>query len=213
MEETEFLSFTTGLFLLRGLGTTILIAVCTIILSFLIGAVLGVSKFSGKGPAAKISSIYIDIARNLPLILMIIAFRFTLPLPTIASAIAALTFLNCALVAEIIRGGMASIPKGQWEAAYSQGFSYSGTLIHVVIPQAVKRIRKPLMGQFVTILKDTSLCAVVAVHELMYSGQIIMGKYVKSSYIIALYAVIAVIYFCINSLLLYVSKKVVKEIV
>ncbi|WP_191014937.1 amino acid ABC transporter permease [Treponema zioleckii] len=213
MSSTEFLSATTALFLLRGLATTLLIAVCTIVLSFLIGAILGVSKFSGKGLAAKISSIYIDIARNLPLILMIIAFRFTLPLPTIASSITALTFLNCALVAEIIRSGMASIPKGQWEAAYSQGFSYTGTLIHVVIPQAVKRIRKPLVGQFVTILKDTSLCAVVAVHELMYSGQIIMGKYVKSSYIIALYALIAVVYFCINSLLLYVSKKVVKEIV
>lgn len=213
MTSTEFLSVTTALFLIRGLGTTLLIAICTIILSFFIGAVLGISKFSGKGLGAKISAIYIDIARNLPLILMIIAFRFTLPLPTITSSIVALTFLNCALIAEIIRGGMASIPKGQWEASYSQGFSYMETLVHVVIPQTVKRIRKPLMGQFVTILKDTSLCAVVAVHELMYSGQIIMGKYVKSSYIIALYAVIAVIYFCINSLLLYISKKVVKEIV
>ena len=213
MTSTEFMSVTTALFLLRGLGVTLLIAVCTIILSFLIGAVLGVSKFSGKGICSKISSVYIDIARNLPLILMIIAFRFTLPLPTIASSVAALTFLNCALIAEIIRGGMLSIPKGQWEAAYSQGFSYAETLIHVVIPQTVKRIRKPLMGQFITILKDTSLCAVVAVHELMYSGQIIMGKYVKSSYIIALYAVIALVYFCINTLLLYISKKAIREIV
>lgn len=208
----EFLSVTTILFLLRGLGVTLLIAVFTIIASFVIGTFLGVAKFTGKGILAKISSIYIDIARNLPVILMIIAFRFTLPFPAVASSVAALTFLNCALIAEILRGGMMAIPKGQWEAAYSQGFGFAGTLIHVVLPQTVKRIRKPLVGQFVTIIKDTSLCAVVAVHELMYSGQIIMGKYIKSSYIIGLYALIALVYFGINTLLLGISRRTIREI-
>lgn len=208
----KFLDLTTFLFLLNGLGITLLIAVFTIIASFVLGCVLGISKFTDKGILSKVSAVYIDVARNLPLILVIIFFRFTLPLPTIASSVCALTFLNCALVAEILRGGMQAIPKGQWEASYSQGFSFVGTLVHVVLPQTVKRIRKPLMGQFITIIKDTSLCAVVAVHELMYSGQIIMGRYVKSSYIIGLYAVIALIYFGINSLLLYVSKRAIAEI-
>lgn len=210
--SNEFLSLTTALFLLRGLGVTLLIAVLTIIASFVIGTFLGVSKYMGKGILARLSSIYIDIARNLPVLLMIIAFRFTLPLPTIASSVAALTFLNCALIAEILRGGMQSVAKGQWEAAYSQGFSFAGALIHVVLPQTIKRIRKPLVGQFVTILKDTSLCAVVAVHELMYSGQIVMGRYIKSSYIIGLYALIALVYFGINSLILGISKRAVREI-
>lgn len=210
--SNEFLSLTTALFLLRGLGVTLLIAVLTIIASFVIGTFLGVSKYTGKGILARLSSIYIDIARNLPVLLMIIAFRFTLPLPTIASSVAALTFLNCALIAEILRGGMQSVAKGQWEAAYSQGFSFAGALIHVVLPQTIKRIRKPLVGQFVTILKDTSLCAVVAVHELMYSGQIVMGRYIKSSYIIGLYALIALVYFGINSLILCISKRAVREI-
>ena len=208
----EFLSWTTALFLLRGFGINLFIALLTIFFSFIIGSLLGVLKFNGKGIGSKVSAIYIDVARNLPLILMIIMFRFTLPLPTIASSVVALTFLNCALIGEIIRGGMSAIPKGQWEAAYSQGFSYTGTLVFVVIPQAVKKIRKPLMGQFITIIKDTSLCAVVAVHELMYSGQIIMGRYIKSVYIIGLYAVIAMIYFGINSLLLYISKWAIRDI-
>ena len=208
----EFFSLTTALFLLKGLGVTMLIAVFTIIVSFLVGSVLGVAKFLQKGIAARIAAVYIDIARNLPLMLVIIGFRFMLPLPPLASAVAALSFLNCALIAEILRGGMISIPKGQWEAAYSQGFSFAGTLVHVVIPQTVRKIRKPLMGQFITIIKDTSLCAVIAVHELMYSGQIVMGKFVKSSYIIALYAVIAFIYFGVNSFLLFVSKRAIQEI-
>lgn len=84
----------------------------TIVLSFILGAILEIAKFNGKGLAAKISAIYIDVARNLPLMLVIIGFRFMLPLPTIASGVAALTFLNCALIAEIIRGGMNAIPKG-----------------------------------------------------------------------------------------------------
>lgn len=208
----DFFSITTALFLLKGLGVTMLIAVFTIILSFIVGSILGVAKFLQKGIASKIAAIYIDVARNLPLILMIIGFRFTLPLPPLASAVVALSFLNCALIAEILRGGMISIPKGQWEAAYSQGFSFTQTLIHVVIPQTVRKIRKPLMGQFITIIKDTSLCAVIAVHELMYSGQIVMGKFVKSSYIIALYAVIAFVYFGVNSLLIYISKRAIKDI-
>lgn len=208
----DFFSITTALFLLKGLGVTMLIAVFTIILSFIVGSILGVAKFLQKGIASKIAAIYIDVARNLPLILMIIGFRFTLPLPSLASAVVALSFLNCALIAEILRGGMISIPKGQWEAAYSQGFSFTQTLIHVVIPQTVRKIRKPLMGQFITIIKDTSLCAVIAVHELMYSGQIVMGKFVKSSYIIALYAVIAFVYFGVNSLLIYISKRAIKDI-
>lgn len=207
---SDFFSITTALFLLKGLGVTLLIALFTIIVSFLVGSVLGVAKFLQKGISAKIAATYIDIARNLPLLLVIIGFRFTLPFPPIASAVASLSFLNCALIAEILRGGMISIPKGQWEAAYSQGFSFIQTLIFVVIPQTVKKIRKPLMGQFITIIKDTSLCAVIAVHELMYSGQIIMGKYVKSLYIIALYAIIAFVYFGVNSLLLSVSKRAIR---
>lgn len=207
---SDFFSITTALFLLKGLGVTLLIALFTIIVSFLVGSVLGVAKFLQKGISAKIAATYIDIARNLPLLLVIIGFRFTLPFPPIASAVASLSFLNCALIAEILRGGMISIPKGQWEAAYSQGFSFTQTLIFVVIPQTVKKIRKPLMGQFITIIKDTSLCAVIAVHELMYSGQIIMGKYVKSLYIIALYAIIAFVYFGVNSLLLSVSKRAIR---
>lgn len=209
---SELFSVSTALFLLKGLGVTLLIALFTIILSFFVGSVLGVAKFLQKGISARIASVYIDIARNLPLLLVIIGFRFTLPLPPVASAVAALSFLNIALVAEILRGGMISVPKGQWEAAYSQGFSFAETLIYVVIPQTVRKIRKPLMGQFITIIKDTSLCAVIAVHELMYSGQIVMGKFVKSSYIIALYAVIAIVYFGVNSLLLYISRRAIKDI-
>ena len=72
----KFLDLTTFLFLLNGLGITLLIAVFTIIASFVLGCVLGISKFTDKGILSKVSAVYIDVARNLPLILVIIFFRF-----------------------------------------------------------------------------------------------------------------------------------------
>jgi aspartate/glutamate/glutamine transport system permease protein len=207
----SFLTGDTIVFLLRGLGITLVIALSTIVLSFIFGSVLGIARYTERGIAAKLAALYIDTVRNIPLLLFIIGFRFTLPLPPVISAITAMTVFTSAMVAEIIRGGLNSIPQGQWEAAYSQGFSFAGTLMHVVLPQTVRRIRKPLMGQFVTAIKDTSFCSIIAVKELMYSGTIIMGKYVKSIQVIALYAVIALVYFSVNMLLLGISKKMVKE--
>jgi aspartate/glutamate/glutamine transport system permease protein len=208
---SSFLTAETSIFLLRGLGVTLIIAASSIVLSFIFGSVLGIARFTGVGFSSKIAAVYIDTVRNIPLLLFIIGLRFTLPLPPVISAIAAMTIFTSAMVAEIVRGGLNSISRGQWEAAYSQGFSFTGTLVHVVLPQAVRKIRKPLMGQFVTAIKDTSFCSVIAVKELMYSGTIIMGKYVKSSQVIALYGVIALVYFCVNMALLGFSRKMIKE--
>ncbi|MDR3049571.1 MAG: amino acid ABC transporter permease [Elusimicrobiota bacterium] len=196
------------IFLFRGLQITLTIAFSTIALSFVFGSILGIARFSGKGILAKLAAIYIDTVRNIPLLLFIIGFRFTLPLPPVASAIASMTVFTSAMVAEIVRGGLHSVAHGQWEAAYSQGFSYIGTMLHIILPQAVKKILKPLMSQFVTAIKDTSFCAIIAVHELMYSGMIIMGKFVTSTQAIVLYALIALIYFTLNTALLKLSNKI-----
>ncbi|MDR3243186.1 MAG: amino acid ABC transporter permease [Elusimicrobiota bacterium] len=196
------------IFLLRGLEITLIIAFSTIALSFIFGSILGIARFSGKGIFAKLASVYIDTVRNIPLLLFIIGFRFTLPLPPVASAIASMTVFTSAMVAEIVRGGLLSVSRGQWEAAYSQGFSFIGAMVHIVLPQAVKKILKPLMSQFVTAIKDTSFCAIIAVHELMYSGMIVMGKFTYSRQIIVLYALIALIYFIINTTLLKLSDRI-----
>lgn len=208
---SSFLTGETVVFLLRGLGITLIIASCTIAISFIFGSILAIARYAGKGLFAKIASVYIDTVRNIPLLLFIIGFRFTLPLPPVISAITAMTVFTSSMVAEIVRGGLNAIPRGQWEASYSQGFSFIGTLVHVILPQAVKKIGKPLMGQFVTTIKDTSFCSVIAVKELMYSGTIIMGKYVKSTQVIALYGVIAIVYFCVNMTLLAFSQHAFRE--
>ena len=201
----------TLIFLARGLGTTILIAFSTIVLSFVFGSVLGILRFSSKGLPGKLATLYVDVIRNIPLLLFIIGFRFTLPLPPLASAVAAMTVFTTAMVAEIIRGGLAAIPAGQWEAAYSQGFSFIGTMLYVILPQALKKMIRPLMGQFVTTIKDTSFCQIIAVKELMYSGMIVMGKFVSSVQIIMMYIGIAIVYYIVNILVLKISEIITRR--
>ena len=195
-------------FLGHGLLVTLFIAFSTIGLSFVFGSILGILRFSSKGILGKLAGLYIETVRNIPLLLFIISFRFTLPLPALASAIAAMTVFTSAMVAEIVRGGLNSVPHGQWEAANSQGFTFSGAMIHIILPQAVRKILVPLMGQFVTAIKDTSFCWVVGIEELMGAGMIIMGKFVTASQVIMMYALIAVIYYCVNSLVIYASTKI-----
>lgn len=196
------------IFMAYGLGVTLVIALFTIAFSFIFGSILGIARFIHRGWFSKFAGLYVDCIRNIPLLLFIIGFRFTLPLPPVASAITAMTVFTSAMIAEIVRGGLYSVPEGQWEAAYSQGFSFVKTMIYIILPQAVKKILKPLMGQFVTAIKDTSFCQVIAVKELMYSGIIVMGKFVTGTQVIIMYGFIAVIYFIVNTLLLWLTDRI-----
>jgi putative glutamine transport system permease protein len=119
-----------------------------------------------------------------------------------------MTVFTSAMVAEILRGGLNSIPKGQWEAATSQGFGFAQTMIHIILPQALKKILVPMMGQFVTCLKDTSFCQVVGISELMMNATIVMGKFKYSSQVIVLYLLVALIYYLVNISVLALSKRI-----
>jgi putative glutamine transport system permease protein len=193
---------------MRGLANTLIISFFTIFFSFIFGSILGIARFYNKGIITRIATMYVDTVRNIPLLLFILSCYFLLHVPPVVSVIIAMTIFTSAMIAEIVRGGLNSVPAGQWEAAYSQGFTFVGTLIHIVMPQAVKKILYPLVGQFVTAIKDTSFCQVIAVKELMYSGMIIMGKFITSTQVIAMYAFIALIYFVLTTVLLRVSQRI-----
>ncbi len=204
----EFLSMEIFSFLMHGLGVTLIIAFVSIALSFVFGMALGLMKVGGGRLARGFASLYINIVRNIPLLLFIIGFRFTLRLPAMISAIAAMTVFTTAMVAEIVRGGLNGISKGQWEASQALGMSKFQMYVYVILPQAVKKILVPLMGQFVTAIKDTSFCWIVGIEELMGAGMIIMGKFVKSSHVLGMYAFIALIYYAVNVTVNWMSRRV-----
>jgi len=205
------------LFLFKGLGLTLLIALISIALSFIFGSILGLARYTSKGLWGHLAAIYIDTVRNIPVLLFILAFRmvlptyigvFKIPYKSVVSAILAMTVFTSAMVAEIIRGGLNAIPKGQWEAAESQGFSKVRTMVLIILPQALRKILIPMMGQFVSCLKDTSLCQLVGVAELMMNATIVIGKFKYSSQVIVTYALVALIYYAVDVVLIKLSQKI-----
>ena len=204
-------------FLMRGLGTTLIIALVSIILSFFFGAILGLARFSSKGIPGIIATCYIDFVRNVPVLIYILFFRlamptyigsFRIPHKQVVSAIIAMTVFTSSMTAEIIRGGLNGVPKGQWEAANSLGFSKFQVMRLIILPQAIRNILIPMMGQFVSCLKDTSLCQVIGVGELLMNCTVILGRFKYSTQVIVVYAIVAAIYYIVDVSLIKVSKRI-----
>ncbi|MFV0481898.1 MAG: amino acid ABC transporter permease [Campylobacteraceae bacterium] len=195
------------IFLGEGLGVTLTIAISSILISTFFGAILGVFRYSKTPFFGRAAAIYIEVVRNMPLLLFILVIRFMTPIPPIMSGILAMSIFTSAVVAEIFRGGLNSIPKGQWEAAKSQGFGYMRTLIYVVLPQTFRNILPALVSQFTSTIKDTSFVWLVGIEDLTGKGMILMGKYGTSEQVFMLFGMIALVYFVLNYILSHYSRK------
>lgn len=198
------------MFLLKGFWVTIKIAGISIVFSFLLGSILGVARYAKIPVLAQISAFLVEIIRNLPLLLIIFFVYFALPeigvkLGITWSAIVALTIFESAMLAEIIRSGLNSIHKGQMEAGRSSGLSYVQTLWHIILPQALRRMVPPIVSQFISLLKDTSLAVVIALPDLMHNAQVINAQSIN--YIIPIFILTALIYFVVNYALSLVARR------
>ena len=182
-------------FMAEGLWITLRISVLTIVFSFILGTLLGVMRYTNHWLLARVAAVYIEGFRASPLILLILLFRFTMPLKPVNSGTLAMTLFTAAIVGEIVRGGLNSVDKGQWEAARSQGFTWWQTMRYIVLPQALRKMIPPLTGQFITVVKDTSYVWVTGVQELTGKGVIILGKHGSTIQFFAIFGMIGLIYY------------------
>lgn len=156
-----------------GLGVSAQIFLITIVLSLPIGILLALVRISKVAIFRKLAEIYIYVMRGTPLMLQIMFIYYGLPLmldvqiSDFPAAILAFVANYAAYFAEIFRGGIQSIPKGQYEGAKVLGFTYRQTMWHIVLPQVVKRVIPPLGNETITLLKDTSLVYILAMNDLM----------------------------------------------
>ena len=187
------------IFIFKGFGLTLYISLIAIVLSTLIGTVLAVMR-NGKNPILRIiSSIYIEFVRNVPNLLWIFTIFLVFKMKSTPAGITAFTLFASAALAEIIRGGLNAVDKGQYEAGMSQGFTSAQILYHIILPQAIRKMLPAIISQFVTVIKDTSLLySVIALQELFGASQILMGRYFEPEQVFSLYILIALIYFSFN---------------
>jgi len=195
----------------NGLMLTLQIAVLSIILSFAFGTVLGSMRYSALPVISQLATTYIEIVRNLPTLLLILVSYFVLGLSAMWAATIGLTIYTAAIIAEVIRGGLNSVPTGQWEAARSQGLTYLQTMRYIVLPPSVVKMIPPIVSQFVTVIKDSSFAMAIGAYELMFKGTILAGKYWRPEQIITIYLIIALIYFIINFALSLVARRIQKK--
>jgi len=167
------------LLLLKGLAITLQLSLGSLVLGSLGGIVLGAMCNSGWRALKAMAVIYIEAVRSIPFVILLFFVFSAVPLaldidiPPYPAAIAALSVHCSAYMGEVVRSGIASIPKGQWEATASLGLPYYRIMRHIVLPQALRVMIPPIIGVYVSTIKESLLAAVIGFVELLGQGMAI----------------------------------------
>jgi len=188
--------------LTQGLWITIWLSFVSGFIGLIIGLITGLCRLSPNPTLRGLAVLYIELIRGTPLLVQIFIFYFfigtVLNLDRIVAGVGALALFAGAYIAEIVRAGIQSIPRGQSEAARSLGMSSTETMLHIVLPQAFKRVLPPLAGQFISLIKDSSLVSVIAITDLTKSGR----EIITSSFAtFEIWFTVALLYLLVTSVL------------
>ena len=226
--------------LMQGLWLTLKVSVIAIVFGILIGLFTGLARIADN-PTLKWSAItYIELIRGSPLLVQIFIWYFAFGtlintliaknnslqsllqgltgseqlvlIPPLWFGVAALASFTGAYVAEMVRAGIQSIHRGQTEAARSLGMSYAQCMVHVILPQALRRIIPPLAGQFISLIKDSSLLGIIAIRELTKATREVVTTSFQP---FELWTICALLYlfltFTLSMLLQYVERRTVSS--
>ncbi|MFH0070911.1 amino acid ABC transporter permease [Peribacillus sp. NPDC056705] len=197
-------------YLLTGFWITLQVAGLSIVFSFILGTVLGTVRYAKIRVLSRVLAVLIDLIRCLPLLLIIFFIGIILPqtgirLPVFWAAVLGLSLFEGAMISEIVRSGLVSVDKGQIEAARASGLSYMQTLRHVILPLALRRMSPPMVSQFVSLIKDTSLAIIIALPELMRHVKILSGS--NHNFVIPALILASALYFTLNYTLSIIARR------
>ena len=163
-----------------GLWMTLKISVVSLAFALVLGLAAGLARVSNSVAARDLAALYVEVIRGTPLLVQIFIMYFfigtVLSLSAFAAGVAALAVFTGAYVAEIVRGGIEAIPRGQSEAARSLGMSAWQSMRHVVLPQALRNSSPSLAGQFINLIKDSSLVSIMALTDLTKAGREVVSS-------------------------------------
>jgi arginine/lysine/histidine/glutamine transport system substrate-binding/permease protein len=192
--------------LLQGALVTLEITALSVVLGMVGGSLLGIARLSTFLPLRWLTRAYVDFFRGTPLLVQIFMIYFGIPalsqgfgvplrFDRLLAAVVALSLNSSAYIAEIVRAGIQSIEVGQAEAANSLGMNPLQTMRYIIFPQALRRMIPPLGNEFITLLKDTSLVAVIGFEELFRRGQLIVAENYRS---FEIYTAVALVYLALT---------------
>jgi His/Glu/Gln/Arg/opine family amino acid ABC transporter permease subunit len=187
-------------YLASGAMWTVALALSALVTAVLLGILAGIARLYGPRLISLASTAYIELFRGTPVLVQMFFVFFGLPLAlgwnisAFASATFALTLNSGAYFAEIVRGGLQSIPRGQWTAGFAMGLTFRQVLQLVVAPQALRRILPPAVGQFTILVKDTSVASIVGFFELTKAGQHVVERTLAS---FEIFALVGLMYFVV----------------
>ena len=186
--------------LLQGLWVTVALTLSVITISSMLAVPVALARMSSNRLIRLPADAYVEVTRATPLLLQLIYIYYVLPsvgirLPAIAAAIIGLTFNYTAYMSEVYRGGINAVAQGQRLAAAALGMTDALAFRRIILPQAIRIVIPSLGNYFISLFKDTALCSVVSVQELLFKGQIISAR---SFQYFTIYTLTALLYFSVG---------------
>ncbi len=196
-------------FFLKGLWMTVAVSGISLILATGCGLLLGIARALGSRWVVWPIGAYVAVIRGTPFVVQIFIVFFILPewgiqLEAFPAAIISLTIMGTAFICEIVAGGIKAVPRGQWEAATSSGLNLYQQLRHVVVPQSLQTILPPLVGQYVLLIKDSSVVSVIGVVELTRVGWLTVVRIPEG---LMVFSLVGLLYFAISYPLIRLSNR------
>lgn len=167
--------------LAEGFKNTLIASLIALVFSTIIGTFMAIVQVSNTKVSSKLATAYVEFFRNIPLLVIVMFFYVVIPLyffniTGFQAGVIGLTIYTSSFIADNVRAGILSISKGQTEAALSQGLTNKQLMRYVILPQAIRVVIPPLGNQFINLVKNSSILAMVAGLDLMYYGDLIASE-------------------------------------